>query len=177
MLQLCWMKFQKFWSQALHAYLQYACCFRPMKADLCCPFAWSKTVTSERFPVMRHLRLQGVCLQIRLKVRGPVSCPGIQTLRSVHSQASRISHWHHFLCMLSCECCILMLQWRWPALVGEVLSLLANGLRLLKIRPANLILLKYETKFLLTEWSQLYPEETCLWPWGLYLMLEKNLFI
>lgn len=48
--------------------------------------------------------------------------------------------------------------------MGEVLSLLANGLRLLKIRPANLIPLKYETKFLLTEWSQLYPEETCLWP-------------
>lgn len=35
---------------------------------------------------------------------------------------------------------------------------------LLKIRPANLILLKYETKFLLTKWSQVYPEETCLWP-------------
>lgn len=41
---------------------------------------------------------------------------------------------------------------------------LLMGSSLLKIRPANPILLKDEKKFLLTEWSQLYPEETCLWP-------------
>lgn len=40
---------------------------------------------------------------------------------------------------------------------------LLMGSILVKIRPANLILLKYETKFLLTERSQLYPEDTCLW--------------
>lgn len=41
------------------------------KADMCCTFAWNETVTSERFPVMRGLEVEGVFLQTRLKVRGP----------------------------------------------------------------------------------------------------------
>lgn len=36
---------------------------------------------------------------------------------------------------------------------------LLMGFSLLKIRPANLILMKYETKFLLTEWSQLLSQK------------------
>lgn len=53
-----------------------ACGFRLPKADLRCPFAWSETVASAKFPVMRGLRVEGVCLQTRLKVRGPGSSPG-----------------------------------------------------------------------------------------------------